>query len=81
MENPVAKAKIRDEEIRALKQNLNNPGKVIILTDLAGLPYEAKDIMVIADSSNNRFLIVDMETLKCLDVIGNGKVGYKDGSY
>lgn len=37
--------------------------------------------MIIADSSNNRFLIIDMLTMKCLDVIGNGKIGYKDGSY
>lgn len=37
--------------------------------------------MVIADSSNNRFIIVDANTMKCLDVIGNGKIGFKDGGY
>ena len=37
--------------------------------------------MVVADSSNNRFIVIDLHTHKCLDVIGNGKIGYKDGSF
>jgi hypothetical protein len=37
--------------------------------------------MVIADSSNNRYIIIDMKTMKCLDVIGNGRIGFKDGSF
>jgi hypothetical protein len=37
--------------------------------------------MVIADSANNRYVIVNVLTLKCLDVIGNGKIGCKDGKF
>jgi len=51
------------------------------VADCDTLPYETTDIMVIADSSNNRFVIVDLLTMKCLDVIGNGKLGDKDGSF
>lgn len=72
---------LREEQIRALRQNLNNPGKVIIIADEENLPYPTTDLMIIADSSNNRYIIVDMLTMKCLDVIGNGRIGYKDGSY
>lgn len=65
-----------------MKQNLNNPGKVIAIVDTEGLPYpNTTDIMVIADSSNNRYIVVDMNTNKCVDVIGNGKIGFKDGSF
>lgn len=37
--------------------------------------------MVIADSSNNRYVIIDMNTNQCVDVIGNGRIGFKDGSF
>jgi hypothetical protein len=37
--------------------------------------------MVIADSSNNRYVIVDLQKMECLEVIGNGKIGYKEGSF
>ncbi|CDW76170.1 nhl repeat-containing protein 2-like [Stylonychia lemnae] len=73
---------LREEQIRALRQNLNNPGKVIAIVDTEGLPYpDTTDIIAIADSSNNRFVIVDMNTNKCVDVIGNGKIGFKDGNF
>jgi hypothetical protein len=39
------------------------------------------DIMAIADSSNNRFIIVDMKKMECLDVVGTGRIGFKDGSF
>lgn len=73
---------IKEEEIIGQRQNLNNPGKVILITDAIGLPYEGvEDLMVISDSSHNRFILVDMKTMKCLETIGNGRVGFKDGSF
>ena len=36
---------------------------------------------MIADSGNNRFIIVDSKTLKFLEVIGTGKQGFKDGTF
>jgi methylaspartate ammonia-lyase len=60
---------------------LNNPGKVIVINDTEGLPYDTTDIMIIADSANNRYVIVDILTMKYLDIIGNGKIGFKDRSF
>lgn len=37
--------------------------------------------MIIADSSHNRFIIVDLLTMKFLEAIGNGRQGDKDGSF
>lgn len=37
--------------------------------------------MVIADSANNRYIIVDLKSLECLDIIGTGRIGYKDGKF
>lgn len=69
--------------MRAIHQNLNNPGKVIVISDRDDLPYgpEVTDIMVVADSANNRYVIVDLNKMECLEVIGNGKIGYKDGDF
>ena len=36
---------------------------------------------MIADSANNRILIINEETYEFLHVIGNGKVGLVDGSF
>ena len=59
---------LRPEQVRAMRQNLNNPGKVITIAGSKGLPYEGvSDLLVVADSSNNRYLIFDLKTLKCLD--------------
>jgi len=37
--------------------------------------------MVISDSANNRIVILNEETMECIAVVGNGKVGLVDGSY
>ena len=37
--------------------------------------------MVISDTGNNRLILVNEETLQCIAVIGNGKVGLIDGSF
>jgi len=37
--------------------------------------------MVVADSSNNRFIVVDLTSMKCVDVIGTGRIGFRDGSF
>jgi len=61
------------------------PGKVILVQASKDnpLPYDegVEEILVIADSSNNRFVIVDSQTHKCLQVIGTGDMGYKEGTF
>jgi hypothetical protein len=53
-----------------------------VVADQEDLPYpNVTDIMVIADSANNRYVIVDLNTMTCLETIGTGKIGYKDGSF
>lgn len=49
---------LNPEAVLALRQNLSHPGKV---TTLKGkdLPYQTEEVLVIADSSNNRYVIVD----------------------
>lgn len=37
--------------------------------------------MVISDTANNRIILINEETLECINTIGNGKVGLVDGSY
>ena len=38
-------------------------------------------MLVIADSANNRIVIIDEQSMKCAAVVGNGKVGLVDGSF
>lgn len=38
-------------------------------------------MMLISDSANNRIVVINEETMECLDVIGNGKIGLVDGEY
>jgi len=38
-------------------------------------------MMVISDSANNRIVLINEETMECMDVIGNGKIGLVDGNY
>jgi hypothetical protein len=38
-------------------------------------------LLVISDTGNNRIILVNAETLKCVDVIGSGNVGLVDGSF
>ena len=38
-------------------------------------------MLVISDTGNNRIVLVDAETLKCIDVIGTGSIGLVDGCY
>ena len=46
------------------------------------LPYEnVTELLVIADSSNNRVLILDATTNKFLEQVGTGKSGYKEGNF
>ena len=60
-----------EETITALRQNLSQPGKLIVVNSAKSptldgelidvpLPYEnVTQILVIADSSNNRILVLD----------------------
>lgn len=46
------------------------------------LPYaDATELLIIADSSNNRLLVLDACTNTFLEQIGNGKSGYKEGNF
>lgn len=48
----------------------------------APLPYEGvQSLLVIADSSNNRFLILDADRNQFIEQIGNGKIGYVEGAF
>ena len=50
--------------------------------DQAALPYDGvSELLIIADSSNNRFVIVDAATNTFIEQIGTGKIGYKEGSF
>lgn len=67
------------KEIKAAKtQNLRYPGKVICIERQEGLPHP---MLVIADSANNRVIIINEESMECSSVIGNGKIGLVDGSF
>jgi len=39
------------------------------------------NLIVISDSANNRIVIIKEETLECLHVVGNGKIGLVDGNF
>ena len=46
------------------------------------LPYEGvNELLVIADSSNNRILLVDAKTNTFLEQVGTGRSGYKEGAF
>src|SRR5690606_17745637 len=52
---------------------LSFPGKVLVDTEGGRL--------FIADSSNHRYIIADLNTYEVLDVIGIGQSGFDDGSF
>lgn len=77
-------AQVPEEAIDALKQNLAQPGKVIVVKgdESAPLPYEGiSSLLVIADSANNRYVICDAEQNKFIEQIGSGRIGYQNGSF
>jgi hypothetical protein len=39
------------------------------------------NLIVISDSANNRLVVINEETMECINTIGNGKIGLVDGSY
>ena len=82
-ENATKAAPNTQEQITALRQNLSHPGKIITVRASEGsLPYEGvEEILVIADSSNNRYVVLNAETNETIEVIGTGKIGSKDGSF
>ena len=81
------------ETITALRQNLSQPGKLVYVNlaslqlrmkdfNVKPLPYEnVTELLVIADSSNNRLIVIDASTHTFLEQIGNGKSGYQEGSF
>ena len=56
------------EELNALNQNLKFPGKILCIEKQNGIK---EPLLVISDTGNNRLLVVNAITMKCLDVIGN----------
>lgn len=51
-------------------------------SDAQPLPYQGvTELLVVADSSNNRYLIFDAATNQFLEQIGNGKQGYVEGDF
>jgi hypothetical protein len=57
-EKPKNTKDLSEEAVVALRQNLSQPGKLILIKD-EGLPYTTNSLLIIADSANNRILIVD----------------------
>ena len=68
-----------------MRQNLSYPGKVITvraLPDQEALPYEGiYHLLIIADSANNRVLVLDAMKNKFLEQIGSGNYGYCEGTF
>ena len=64
---------------------MSHPGKIITLSAKDGqlaIPYEGvSELLVVADSSNNRYLIFDAEKNQFIEQIGNGKIGYAEGDF
>ena len=44
------------------------------------MPYDC-NVMVISDTGNNKIVLVNIETLECIDTIGNWYVGLVDGDF
>ena len=61
-------------------QNLKFPGKVMCVEKQEGIP---EPLLVISDTGNNRVVLVNAITMKCIDVIGNsmGQIGLIDGTF
>ena len=84
---------INSETITALRQNLSQPGKLIYIdsnrsptldgrTIQVALPYEGvTELLVIADSSNNRLVVLNAANHTFLEQIGTGRSGYKEGPF
>lgn len=68
---PKDKKDLSEEAVNAMRQNLSQPGKVIV--------HDGK--LIIADSANNRILILDQKTHQFIEQIGSGRQGHKDGEF
>jgi hypothetical protein len=68
------------EKEYAIKSNLRFPHKLQFVGKEECPIYDC-DLLIIADMGNHRILVVNEETYHCLEVIGNGKSGYCDGSF
>lgn len=62
----------------AQKQNLSSPGKLIIVYKHESIFDH--DVMIVADSSNNRLVVVRMDTMEYLMTIGDSNEGDQDGN-
>ena len=68
-----------EEAIIALRQNLAQPGKIIVVTADEGSPFPyagVKSLLVIADSANNRYVVCDGDRHRFIEQIGSGRIGY-----
>lgn len=68
-----------------MRQNLSHPGKVLhIRSSPEGkiFPYGGvNELLFIADSGNNRIVILNASTNTFVDQIGSSISGFKDGSF
>lgn len=76
----------RPELSIARRQNLNSPGKVFYYRTKPQkekpLPYEGvTELLVIADSGHNRYILINASVNIFVDRIGSGQAGYRDGSF
>lgn len=78
-QNRSDRRKAETQEVKnAQGQNLKYPGKIICIEKQEKLP---QNLIVIADSANNRIVIVREDTMECVHVVGNGKIGLVDGNF
>jgi hypothetical protein len=39
------------------------------------------NLLIVSDSANNRLVVINENTMECIDIVGSGKVGLVDGNY
>ncbi len=64
--------------MKAINSNLRYPGKLLCVEKQKNLDH---NLLIIADTGNNRLLLINEQTMQTEAVIGNGKIGLVDGSF
>ena len=68
------------EKEMAIKSNLRFPQKIQYVSKEECVLYGC-NLLIISDMGNHRVLVINEDTYQCLEVIGSGHSGYKDGAF
>lgn len=68
---PKIKKDLAEEQLIAIRQNLSQPGKVIV--------HDGR--LIIVDSAHNRILLLDEQTHAFIEQIGSGRQGHREGQF